>query len=117
MRDSFTKVLSLINSLDKSQLLSLNKIIVTLVKQIELQEKVEKATGFKIGELVYFSDEHQRKWSGMVFKINAATIQIMTANSQKFNVNPSILQPELKPSKKLLELKKLLATSLGFLKN
>ena len=74
MRDSFTKVLNLINNLDKSQLLSINKIIVTLVKQIELQENTKKASRFKIGDLVYFNDEHQKKWSGMVFKM--ALLQI-----------------------------------------
>ena len=74
MKDSFAQVLNLVNNLDKAQLLSLNKIIVTLVKQMEYQEKDKKAAEFKIGDLVYFNDENQKKHSGMVITIRTTSI-------------------------------------------
>jgi transcription antitermination factor NusG len=96
MKNSFIQVLNLVNNLDKAQLLSLNKIIVTLVKQIESQERAKKAAEFKVGDLVYFNDGNQKKCSGVVITISTTSINIITADSQKFKVHPLALQLELK---------------------
>jgi len=108
MQDNLTKVLKLINSLNKAQLLTLNKVIVTLIKQHQDTEIAEKSTEFRRGDIVSFVGDNNKKWVGVVLKVNLKSIQIITLDSYKFNVSPTYLKIEDKPGKKILDFKRIL---------
>jgi hypothetical protein len=90
---NLTKVLDLITTLKREELLALNEAIINLLKSQQAQQAAEYNARFKIGDIVVFTDENQKQVHGMVSKKNPKTIQVTTTDSYTINVPPRYLAP------------------------
>ena len=91
--NNLTKVLDLITTLKREELLSLNEAIINLLKAQQAQQAAEYNARFKIGDIVMFTDENQKQVHGMVSKKNPKTIQVTTTDSYTINIPPRYLAP------------------------
>jgi hypothetical protein len=90
---NLTKVLDLITTLKREELLALNEAIINLLKSQQAQQAAEYNARFNIGDIVVFTDENQKQVHGMVSKKNPKTIQVTTTDSYSINVPPRYLSP------------------------
>ena len=90
---NLTKVLDLITTLKREELLALNEAIINLLKSQQAQQAAEYKARFNIGDIVVFTDENQKQVHGMVSKKNPKTIQVTTTDSYTINVPPRYLAP------------------------
>jgi hypothetical protein len=90
---NLTKVLDLITTLKREELLALNEAIINLLKSQQAQQAAEYNARFNIGDIVVFIDENQKQVHGMVSKKNPKTIQVTTTDSYTINVLPRYLAP------------------------
>ena len=90
---NLTKVLDLITTLKREELLALNEAIINLLKSQQAQQAAEYNARFNIGDIVVFTDENQKQVHGMVSKKNPKTIQVTTTDSYTINVPPRYLAP------------------------
>jgi hypothetical protein len=88
---NLTKVLDLITTLKREELLALNEAIINLLKSQQAQQAAEYNARFNIGDIVVFIDENQKQVHGMVSKKNPKTIQVTTTDSYTINVPPRYL--------------------------
>ena len=91
--NNLTKVLDLITTLKREELLALNEAIINLLKSQQAQQAAEYNARFNIGDIVVFTDENQKQVHGMVSKKNPKTIQVTTTDSYTINVPPRYLAP------------------------
>ncbi len=63
---NLTKVLDLITTLKREELLALNEAIINLLKSQQAQQAAEYNARFNIGDIVVFTDENQKQVHGMV---------------------------------------------------
>ena len=91
--NNLTKVLDLITTLEREELLALNEAIINLLKSQQAQQAAEYNARFNIGDIVVFIDENQKQVHGMVIKKNPKTIQVTTTDSYSINVPPRYLSP------------------------
>jgi len=95
----------MLGSLNKQELILLNKAVVELSKTIRDQELTEAAYNFNKGDIVSFTDNNIRRY-GVVVRKHPKTLQVKTPELYSINVPPTYLRHEQKPSKNLLEFKK-----------
>jgi hypothetical protein len=91
--NNLTKILDLVVTLKREELLALNEAIINLLKSQQAQQAAEYNARFKIGDIVVFTDENQKQVHGMVSKKNPKTIQVTTTDSYTINVPPRYLAP------------------------
>ena len=61
---NLTKVLDLITTLKREELLALNEAIINLLKSQQAQQAAEYKARFNIGDIVVFTDENQKQVHG-----------------------------------------------------
>jgi hypothetical protein len=91
--NNLTKILDLVVTLKREELLALNEAIINLLKSQQAQQAAEYNARFNIGDIVVFIDENQKQVHGMVSKKNPKTIQVTTTDSYTINVPPRYLAP------------------------
>jgi hypothetical protein len=94
-----------IDGLSIAELVELNKKVVARVKALQVQERLEAASQFKIGDVVSFYGKEKAKITGIVLSIKKTKATILTEKGQQWTVSPVLLAIEKEPSKKLLKVK------------
>ena len=94
----------LINTLGEQELMALNKVIIERIKVLQKERMLLHAQQFKIGDLVSFEGQGKKR-SGIVMKINSKYLSILTPQNIRWNVSPTFLKHETKPSKQLQKLR------------
>ena len=97
---SMVDSIKIINGLNVDELIALNKMIVSRVKEIRREECVSKAQQFKIGDFVSFEDNAKRR-EGIVLGINQKTIKVFTTEELSWKISPAFLEKIKKPSSSL----------------
>ena len=95
--------IKMINCLSMEELISLNEMIISRIKEIRREESVEKAQQFKVGDFVCFQDETKKR-EGIILKINQKTIKVFTTEELSWNVSPRLLKKINKASSRLEKL-------------
>ena len=106
MKSLPNKIITLVDSLDKEQLMQLNHTVVNLLKSRRDKELIEKASQFKLAEFVFFHDNDGENQFGVVTKINHKSITVAVSDYYTVKV-PAVYLHHIteKPSKKLIALK------------
>lgn len=85
------KVIKIVDSLSKDQLILLNRFIVERLKQMHEDQINEHMDEFEIGDTVCFENE-RKIINGIIIKINKKTISVLTENKERWNVTPTLLK-------------------------
>ncbi|MGV8948487.1 MAG: hypothetical protein ACOH2E_03865 [Candidatus Paracaedibacter sp.] len=93
-----------IENLTVQELIDLNEKVIRRLKELKSQEERKAATQFRINDIVSFTTRDNKKIIGFVTSTRKSKISIFTEDNEKWNVPPTILSPEEKPSKKLLKI-------------
>ncbi len=88
---SVTKIEDFIKTLNKDELVYLNRLVVQRVKLLNQLEATNKMTEFNLGDYVHFSDQRGTVISGKIIKMNRKTLSVLTDDSIQWNVHPSLL--------------------------
>jgi hypothetical protein len=94
----------LICTLGEQELMALHEIITGRIKALQRERILLHAQQFKIGDLVSFEGQVEKR-SGVFMKINSKYISILTPQNIRWNVSPTFLKHEAKPSKPLQKLR------------
>ena len=93
-----------IDQLNIEELIDLNKQVVIRIKELQAQAEINAAAQFRIGDIVSFTSQEEKKIIGFITAIKKNKIKVFTEENQIWTLLPSILIPKAKPSKKLVSL-------------
>ena len=95
--------IEVINRLSAVELIALNEMIISRLKEIRREECAQKAQQFKIGDFVSFEDDAKRR-EGIVLKIHQKTVKVFTTEELAWKVSPTLLRKIGTPSSALEKL-------------
>lgn len=100
---SMLESIKIINRLSAVELIALNEMIISRLKEIRREECAEKAQQFKIGDFVSFEDDAKKR-EGIVLKIHQKTIKVFTTEELAWKISPTYLKKISNPSPTLAKL-------------
>lgn len=80
-----------IDTLNISQLQSLNTLVCQRVDYLRAIETTESMFRFKTGDYVSFTDKQGVRQTGQIVKFNKKTVTVLNVDDKKWNVSPSLL--------------------------
>jgi hypothetical protein len=92
-----------INSLSKSDLIELHRVITDRIHYLSEQENLNHLSKFKLGDLVCIQNGASL-CGGIVIKVNLKTLTIYLTTGETWRVNPAIVKKAISPNKTLLKL-------------
>ena len=93
-----------INSLSKSELIELHRVVADRIHYLSEQENLNHLSKFKSGDLVYIQNGASL-CDGIVIKVNLKTLTIYLTTGETWRVNPRIVKKATSPNKEFLKLK------------
>lgn len=90
-KEEEVKIEDFIKTLNKTELLFLNRLVVERIKLLSQMETTSQMSDFSIGDTVEFKDHQNKIISGIIIKMNKKTISVLTRDSRQWNVHPSFL--------------------------
>ena len=94
-----------INSLSKSDLIELHRLIGDRIHYLSEQENLNHLSKFKLGDTVYIQNGGSL-CGGIVIKVNTKTLTIYLTTGETWRVSPGIVKKAISPNKALLKLQK-----------
>lgn len=85
------------------QLVNLNKQVISKIKDLRNKEALKHASLFKIGDIVSFGNEGEKK-EGLVINIRQKAVSVLSTDQSRWTVSPQLLSKAEKPSKAILNL-------------
>ena len=103
-----------INSLSKSDLIELHRVITDRIHYLSEQENLNHLSKFKLGDLVCIQ-KGVSLCGGIVIKVNLKTLTIYLTTGETWRVNPAIVKKAISPNKVLLKLQKDFVAPMNYL--
>lgn len=95
--------IEVINRLSARELIAINEMIISRLKEIRREECAQKAQQFKIGDFVSFEDDVKKR-EGIVLSIHQKTVKVFTTEELAWKVSPTLLKKLGTPSSSLEKL-------------
>ena len=105
MNNKLSKILKLAGGLTKSELMTLNQAVVSLIKSQQNVDFKKAAITFAKGDIVSFKDSSGVRTQGVVTKKNPKTLRVTTLDNYYVNIPATYITLVKNPSKVLLDFK------------
>jgi hypothetical protein len=106
MQNTLSRILKLASDLTKSELMTLNQAVVSLIKAQQDVDFKKAAITFIKGDIVSFKDSDGIRVQGVITKKNPKTLQVTTQDNYYINIPATYVTPVKNPSQRLLDFKK-----------
>lgn len=97
---SMKKFISYIETCKKEELIFLNEKIICRLKTLREMDLLQATQKFRLWDVVSFVAENAKR-IGVIIAINKKSIKVHTTENITWTVNPSLLQIEKNPPKKV----------------
>lgn len=105
MDNKLSKTLKLAAGLTKSELMTLNEAVISLIKSQRDVDFKKAAITFAKGDIVSFKDSSGVKVQGVITKKNPKTLRVTTLDNYYVNIPATYLTSVKNPSQALLDFK------------
>ncbi|WP_437891816.1 hypothetical protein [Phytobacter sp. V91] len=81
----------IVSTLSERELRALNQCIIELLRTLQQQHEQQNMTKFRLGDVVRFANNGQKKVTGIIIRFNKKTVSVHSETGGQWTVSPNVL--------------------------